>query len=263
VIERTIMSVFLRTLRPISHLILRGTTRNLASLPLSADESKSGHDPDVLPGGKPLPKPGVRPDSHLEGGPGAGAGNLASENAQKPPRSGATSASTTFETPVAVPVSPGSAERKVVNPTQTKTQTPPHLRWEGLPLTEKRSTAFQRPLSPDLTIYKGGLSMFVSGAFRVSSVVMTLGIYTGGILYGLGGEEALWYIDWIKHQELNPIVFPLGKLTLALPFMFHYFTGIRHFLFDSGFYLNAEGTTLTARAVVILSAASALILAAL
>ena len=54
------------------------------------------------------------------------------------------------------------------------------------------------------------------------------GVYAAAIKYGLGSETAQSYADALKSLELPTAAYSAAKFTLAFPFTFHVFNGIRH-----------------------------------
>jgi len=127
----------------------------------------------------------------------------------------------------------------------------------NLPPAYQKSQALNRPISPHLTIYKGGASYFVSGSFRVASVAMSSGVYAGALLYAVRSADAASYIELIKSLELHPLIITAGKFTLALPFVNHLVMGIRHLVSDMGWYLTSHGTQQTAIITLICSVVGA------
>ena len=93
-------------------------------------------------------------------------------------------------------------------------------------------------MSPDFMIYQPQLTWLMSIAHRVS------GAYLGGIFYGFGVYYALARPKGItsrleEYTRNSPDILISGaKLSLALPFFFHFYNGIRHLVWDVRYALD-------------------------
>ena len=121
-----------------------------------------------------------------------------------------------------------------------------------------------RPVSPHLSIYKAQITWYVSILHRITGLVLSGGFYVFGTAYLVAP-----YLGWHLESATIAAAFAswpfvakvLTKFTLALPFAFHSYNGVRHLIWDttsmmSNAKVNASGWT-----VVGLSVASALALA--
>ena len=114
--------------------------------------------------------------------------------------------------------------------------------------------AQQRPLSPHLTVYKLPLAARLSVLHRGTGVFLSLAAF--GLvawLLAAAGSEA----EYAQFQELAR-TWPVKLLALGAIFSlaFHFFTGLRHLLWDIGWGLELKSTLATNWAVVILAGMS-------
>eukprot|EP00842_Homolaphlyctis_polyrhiza_P004349 jgi/Hompol1/4915/HPOL_001860-RA len=123
-----------------------------------------------------------------------------------------------------------------------------------------KSTKLGRPVAPHLFIYQPQLTWVISGAFRVTSVAITVGFYGIGLAYALLPLSSVAIAGFI-HSLPYALVF-LGKLALAAPISFHLFNGIRHLTWDTGSFLTLKGVYNTGYAVLGASALLAIYMAA-
>ncbi|CAG8434859.1 758_t:CDS:2 [Diversispora eburnea] len=87
-----------------------------------------------------------------------------------------------------------------------------------------------RPLSP-FTIYQPQLTSTMSILHRLTGAGLGVVFYGGAIAYALSGPIGLEFnSDSIVTSVANlpPAIKYIGKFTLALPFTYHSFNGIRH-----------------------------------
>jgi succinate dehydrogenase / fumarate reductase cytochrome b subunit len=119
--------------------------------------------------------------------------------------------------------------------------------------------AQQRPLSPHLTVYKLPLAARLSILHRGTGVFLSLAAF-GLVLWLLAasGTES----DYARFLELSRTwpakLFVLGAIfSLAL----HFFTGLRHLLWDIGWGLELKSTLASNWIVVILAGISTVVLA--
>ncbi|MGI8931365.1 MAG: succinate dehydrogenase, cytochrome b556 subunit [Sphingomicrobium sp.] len=95
------------------------------------------------------------------------------------------------------------------------------------------SSTTERPLSPHLTTYKWGPHMLVSILHRLTGAALTvvgLGILAWWLVAIAGGKEAYDGFVAIVGHPAGLIV--LAGLTWA--FWQHFFSGLRHFVLDTG-----------------------------
>jgi len=119
--------------------------------------------------------------------------------------------------------------------------------------------AQQRPLSPHLTVYKLPLAARLSVLHRGTGVFLTLAAF-GLVLWLLAaaGTEA----DYARFQALAH-TWPARLLVLGAIFSLclHFFTGLRHMLWDIGWGLELKSTLATNWIIVILAGISTVALA--
>ncbi|ODV77285.1 cytochrome b560 subunit of succinate dehydrogenase [Suhomyces tanzawaensis NRRL Y-17324] len=114
-----------------------------------------------------------------------------------------------------------------------------------------------RPLSPDLTIYKPQLTWVLSGLHRVTGVAMAGGFYAltcgyaASSIFGLGLDSAA-LVSAFTALPLG--VQFLAKAVMSYPFVFHSFNGIRHLVWDTGRELTLKGVYRTGYVVLGLTA---------
>lgn len=121
-----------------------------------------------------------------------------------------------------------------------------------------------RPVSPHLSIYRPQITWYLSALNRVTGCILSGGLYIYGSLYLVApllgwhvgsATLAAGFATWPFALKL------LTKLTIALPFTFHSFNGIRHLVWDMGRTITNKQVQQTGWAVVGLSVVSALGLA--
>ncbi|WCT72996.1 succinate dehydrogenase, cytochrome b556 subunit [Sphingomonas naphthae] len=105
-----------------------------------------------------------------------------------------------------------------------------------------------RPLSPHLTIWKWGPAMLVSILHRATGTALAIG---GGIIFvwwlaaAAGGPESYaTFSHWIYHADRMRVTADLATLVNVLArlaaiaftwaFFQHMFSGLRHFVLDTG-----------------------------
>ena len=106
-----------------------------------------------------------------------------------------------------------------------------------------------RPLSPHLQVYRPQLTSVLSITHRGTGVVLSLGFVV--LVYWLaaaaGGAES-----YSRAQELLGSLPGLGLLAaLSFSFFYHLANGIRHLVWDAGFWLELRGAYASGWAVVI------------
>jgi len=100
-----------------------------------------------------------------------------------------------------------------------------------------------RPLSPHLQIYRPQLTSVMSILHRLTGIALALGLPVFVVwLMGLaaGPQTYGMLIDLFKT--------PVGQILLcgwSWAFFYHFCTGIRHLLWDSGFFLGIKGVYAT------------------
>ncbi|CAG8603135.1 9299_t:CDS:10 [Paraglomus brasilianum] len=105
-----------------------------------------------------------------------------------------------------------------------------------------------RPLSPHLQIYQPQLTWILSIAHRFSGAGVATVLYGSAIAYAIGPYlGSPWDADTLVAavSTLPPSVVLAGKASLAFPFTFHTFNGIRHLIWDTGRSLTVKGVYIT------------------
>lgn len=122
----------------------------------------------------------------------------------------------------------------------------------------------KRPISPHLEIYKRQITSVLSILHRLTGVPLSAGFYVAGIAY-LAAPAFGWHIDSASIAAAFgawPIALKvLAKFTVALPFTYHCFNGVRHLVWDLGKTITNRNVIRTGWTVVGLSVPSALYLA--
>jgi succinate dehydrogenase / fumarate reductase cytochrome b subunit len=110
----------------------------------------------------------------------------------------------------------------------------------------------RRPLSPHIQVYRWPLSMALSIMHRVTGVGLGIGtlLLTGWLLAAATSEPAFADIQAF-------IASPIGLLLLfgwSASLVFHFFSGIRHLVWDAGIGFEAPYYTTSGWAVLIATA---------
>jgi succinate dehydrogenase / fumarate reductase cytochrome b subunit len=119
--------------------------------------------------------------------------------------------------------------------------------------------AQQRPLSPHLQIYRLPLAARLSVLHRGTGVFLSLAAFAlvAWLLAAAGGED-----EYARFQQLAGTwpgkLFALGVI---FSLMLHFFTGLRHLLWDIGWGLELKTTLASNWIVVILAALATVALA--
>ncbi|KAL8704325.1 MAG: hypothetical protein Q9201_002511 [Fulgogasparrea decipioides] len=94
-----------------------------------------------------------------------------------------------------------------------------------------------RPVSPHLSIYQPQIPWILSGLNRITGSILSGGFYIFGFTY-LVAPLLGWHVESTALAESFgqlPTAVKAGlKFTVALPFAFHSFNGVRHLVWDSG-----------------------------
>ena len=119
--------------------------------------------------------------------------------------------------------------------------------------------AQQRPLSPHLQIYRLPLAARLSVLHRGTGVFLCLGAFALVLWLLAAAGEPDEYERFMALARTWPAkLFALGTIfSLAL----HFFTGLRHMLWDIGWGLEMKRTLATNWAVVVLAGGATLLLA--
>jgi succinate dehydrogenase / fumarate reductase cytochrome b subunit len=112
----------------------------------------------------------------------------------------------------------------------------------------------RRPLSPHVQIYRWPLSMALSILHRITGVGLGLGtvLLTWWLVSAATSEAAFAKAQWFMGS-------PIGLLLLfgwSLSLIFHFFSGIRHLVWDAGIGFDAPQYNNSGWAVVIATGVS-------
>ncbi|KAL3229009.1 Succinate dehydrogenase [ubiquinone] cytochrome b subunit, mitochondrial [Nakaseomyces bracarensis] len=121
-------------------------------------------------------------------------------------------------------------------------------------LNKQRSA---RPISPHLTIYQPQITWYMSSVHRITHLILGGTLYVLTILFGLGffvsgiNTESIsqWY-----HKHISPLTQQVVKAGFAFTFAFHYFSTIRHYIWDFAKELTLKGVYRTGYSVLALTA---------
>ncbi|MGE0418557.1 MAG: succinate dehydrogenase, cytochrome b556 subunit [Acetobacteraceae bacterium] len=107
----------------------------------------------------------------------------------------------------------------------------------------------RRPLSPHLQVYRWPISMALSIGHRISGVGLGIGtlLLTWWLVAAAVSESAFNGIQWFLASPIGLLL--LFGWTAAL--MFHFFSGIRHLIWDAGHGFESPQYNNSAWAVVI------------
>lgn len=106
-----------------------------------------------------------------------------------------------------------------------------------------------RPLSPHLQVYRWPISMGISILHRVTGVGLGIGtlLLTCWLASAAAGESSYNGIQWFLASPLGLLL--LFGWTAAL--LFHFFSGIRHLVWDAGIGFEAPTYNQTGWGVVV------------
>lgn len=107
----------------------------------------------------------------------------------------------------------------------------------------------QRPLSPHLQVYRWPLSMALSILHRATGIALSVGtlLLTWWLVSAATSAQAFADAQWFMGSAIGLLL--LFGWTLAL--VFHFFAGIRHLVWDSGFGYDPPHYNTSGWAVVI------------
>ena len=116
----------------------------------------------------------------------------------------------------------------------------------------------RRPLSPHLQVYRWPISMAMSILHRITGVGLGLGtlLLTWWLVAAAVSDDAFAGVQWFLATPVGMLV--LFGWTLALAF--HFFSGIRHLVWDSGHGFDPPWYDRSAWAVLIATVAATLLL---
>jgi succinate dehydrogenase (ubiquinone) cytochrome b560 subunit len=118
-----------------------------------------------------------------------------------------------------------------------------------------------RPVAPHLTIYQPQIPWIMSGLNRITGVALSGGLYVFGAAY-LVSPLFGWHIDSASMAAafggLPLLVKAAAKFTVAMPFTYHCFNGLRHLAWDFTLNFKNKSVIATGWTVVGVSVVSAL-----
>lgn len=121
-----------------------------------------------------------------------------------------------------------------------------------------------RPVSPHLTIYRPQIGWIGSSLHRISGVALSGSLYLWATAY-LASPALGWHLEsasMVAAMGALPVAAKIFlKATMALPFTYHSFNGLRHLTWDLGRGLSNNAIIKSGWTVVAVSVASALALA--
>jgi succinate dehydrogenase / fumarate reductase, cytochrome b subunit len=108
-----------------------------------------------------------------------------------------------------------------------------------------------RPLSPHLQIYKPQLTSALSIFHRATGVALAFGlpVFVAWLVALSGGKDV--YSNFISYFHCS-----IGQIVLfgwTLAFFYHFFCGIRHLLWDAGYFLSLPAVYRTGYIVLALT----------
>ncbi|XP_028677448.1 succinate dehydrogenase cytochrome b560 subunit, mitochondrial [Erpetoichthys calabaricus] len=97
-----------------------------------------------------------------------------------------------------------------------------------------KNTQLKRPLSPHITIYGWSVPMMMSISHRGTGIALSSGIslFALSALFLPGDFSS--HLDLIRSLSLGPVLLSAAKFTLAFPFTYHSYNGMRHLMWDAG-----------------------------
>ncbi|KAJ9617010.1 hypothetical protein H2200_000731 [Cladophialophora chaetospira] len=123
------------------------------------------------------------------------------------------------------------------------------------------SQRLNRPISPHLSIYKPQITWYGSALNRITGATLSGVIYAYGALY-LVSPLFGWHLESASLAAAFaswPIIAKvLVKASVAFPFTYHSFNGLRHLVWDTGAAFTNKQVIYTGWTVVGLSVVSAI-----
>ncbi|KAF0449864.1 cytochrome b560 subunit of succinate dehydrogenase [Gigaspora margarita] len=112
-----------------------------------------------------------------------------------------------------------------------------------------------------MTIYQPQITWYMSASHRVTGGILAAVFYGGAIAYAIQGPLGLGLNSDALVAEIATLPTSLkliGKFSLAFPFVYHSFNGVRHLIWDTGNALTLKGVYTTGYTVLGLSTISTL-----
>jgi succinate dehydrogenase / fumarate reductase cytochrome b subunit len=110
----------------------------------------------------------------------------------------------------------------------------------------------RRPLSPHLQVYRWPVSMALSILHRITGCALGVGtlLFTWWIVAAASSDDAFDRAQWFMGSALGLLL--LFGWSVAL--IFHFFSGIRHLVWDAGIGFDAPTYNTTGWGVIIATA---------
>jgi succinate dehydrogenase / fumarate reductase cytochrome b subunit len=111
----------------------------------------------------------------------------------------------------------------------------------------------RRPLSPHIQVYRWPLSMVLSIGHRVTGIAVSVGtlLLTWWLVAAASSASAFATAQWFLGSAIGLLL--LFGWSVAL--IFHFFTGIRHLVWDAGLGFDAPAYNISGWGVVIATGA--------
>ena len=106
----------------------------------------------------------------------------------------------------------------------------------------------ERPLSPHLQIYRPQISSVMSILHRITGVGLIVGMVLLTcwlVCLALGEETYATFLTVMQHPATQLVLF---GLTFA--FFYHLCAGVRHLLWDAGYFITNEGVDSTGKIAI-------------
>jgi len=109
-----------------------------------------------------------------------------------------------------------------------------------------------RPLSPHLTVYKPQLTSTLSIFHRISGAFLALSLIASFILYqSITANLNLYPFYWCLSLFLPSLLVFAFLNIILVAFSYHMNNGIRHLLWDSGFFLDLTKVYASGKVVIL------------
>lgn len=106
----------------------------------------------------------------------------------------------------------------------------------------------QRPVSPHLSIYEPQLTWVMSIFHRITGAGLAAGVYLGSLSYlSAGLPSSAGVVATVA--SMPAVVTFAGKALTAAPLAYHTCNGVRHLLWDFGYFLSLKQVYSTGYAV--------------
>jgi len=113
-----------------------------------------------------------------------------------------------------------------------------------------------RPIAPHLTIYALGLTGYVSVLHRMTGAVLSIALCAFVVVLKIFSFHLTLYpiysIMYTVNQYTNILLLLIG-FALIFAFVYHFLTGIRHLIWDTGVYLEIDQFEMSAKIIAALA----------